>query len=606
MPPQSSSIKRKLFAIFLSVSIVPICLITYLSYDGYSKLIQRHVTATAANLLDHSMSKTIDALDEMANLTQTLAYQPYSPENLSVIDILRRHRSYTENLNDYSLLQSQRDLKFLFGNILYSYRYANGIYLFTASGNSFYYARSDHGLPPGYDPTGAQWYEQTLQHGSYVSGIEPQPFARSQKRSVLFSRLIVDPDTKQPLGVVAIDCNLGLFDSASSAILPQQSAMFMTSLSGELEYAGVNGGVDKLAPAADYRQRLAGQEQGQFWDEDGQYVTIYKTMPDYPWKLVLRVAMAELGSEYMPTRDALITIAATCVLMFGGISYVLSRRVTRPIVNLSRIMKSSKSTDVVLESKFLKGNDEIAALYYEYHAMMLENKAVIKERYENQIITLDAQMQALEAQINSHFLYNTLETMNSIADMEGVLSITVMTKALGDMFRYSIKTESERVRLRDEIAHVTNYLTIQKIRFGDRLDYRIDIDELLQEESILKLILQPLVENAIVHGLEASEERGLLLVTARMDDRSIAIRIEDNGCGMDEEALGKLRRQLEQLPRFTELGRREMGHIGIANIDARIRLYYGASVTPIGVAIDSQRGQGTTVIVHVPRIHSQA
>ncbi|QTH41941.1 sensor histidine kinase [Cohnella sp. LGH] len=595
------SIKHKLFAIFLVISLLPIFLITVVSYRGYSDLIHRQVSATAANLLDSSMNKLGDALDEIAGVSQTFAYQPYSPDNRSIIDILRRHKAYTDDLNSFELLQSHRDLKFLFESLLYTHRYMNGIYLFAAGGNSFYYARTDNDLLLGYRPEGADWYKRTLEDGIYVSDIGRKDYSMSAKPSVSFSRLIVDPTTNEPLGVVLIDCNLELFGGIDKNILPQQSAMFITSLDGRIEYDSSEG-KEGVPLSASGEELLSGKEAGQFMDDKGEWLTIFKTFPNYEWKLVLRVSMAALENQFVPVRNVLIAIAATCCIMFWAISFFLSRMVTRPIVNLSRIMKSEKSNEVLLNNKYLQGSDEIATLYNEYNAMIAENKAIIKERYQNRIIVLDSQMRALEAQINSHFLYNTLESINSIADVEGVVSITVITKALGDMFRYSIKTDSEQVRLRDELTHVLNYLTIQKMRYGDKLVFEIEIDEHLREEKILKLILQPLVENAIYHGLETKEGPGKITISGRMNDDSLEIDIRDDGSGMTEKQLEQLRRQLKVPPRFTEMGRRDKGGIGVSNIHSRIRLYYGEASQEAGIEVDSEPGRGTNVRVRVPRL----
>ncbi len=590
----------------MSISIIPIIIITMVSYRGYSDLIQKQVTTTATNLLENSMDKVGDILDEVASVSQTFVYQPYSPDNHSVIDILRRHREYTDNLNSFELLKSQRDLKFIFESILYTHNYMNGIYLFSAGGNSFYYAKANNDLKLDYQPADAEWYKQTVDNGGriYVSDVGPKAFSMSAKPSVSFSRLIVDPATNEQLGVVVIDCNLELFSVLDNNILPQQAAMFVTNLDGEIEYERSPEEYGALL-STEARSELAHEAAGQFMDERGESITIFKTFANYDWKLVLQVSMTALGDQFIPVRNILIVIALTCMVTFWVISFFLSRMVTRPIVNLSRIMKSDKSSEVLLNNKYLSGNDEIATLYMEYNAMIAENKAIIKERYQNRIIVLDSQMRALEAQINSHFLYNTLESINSIADIEGVESITIITKALGDMFRYSIKTDSELVPMQDEITHVLNYLTIQKMRYGDRLGFDIQMDERLQEERILKLILQPLVENSIYHGLEMKEGPGRIIISGRMNDRMIEIQISDDGVGMTDAQLQRVERQLKVLPQFTEMGRRDKQSIGIQNIHSRIRLYYGEMVEFAGITVESELGRGTTVRVSIPRMNQQ-
>lgn len=262
-------------------------------------------------------------------------------------------------------------------------------------------------------------------------------------------------------------------------------------------------------------------------------------------------------------------------------------------------MKKSKTSNLLVTDKYLNRKDEIGVLYHQYNQMIDEINAHIKERYQNRIIVLDSQMKALEAQINSHFLYNTLECINSIAEIEEVERIAVMSKALGDMFRYSIKTESELVTLNEELSHVRNYVSIQKIRFGDKIHVVYDIPENLLEEKILKLIIQPLVENAYYHGLENKKTKGILTIKAVLDEIHIRISISDNGAGIAQDHLEELRNLLRKPPQFTDLGHRTKQSIGLKNIQSRIQLYYGQNY---GITVESVPGQGTEVQIYIPRM----
>ena len=206
-------------------------------------------------------------------------------------------------------------------------------------------------------------------------------------------------------------------------------------------------------------------------------------------------------------------------------------------------------------------------------------------------------MKSLEAQINSHFLYNTLESINSIAELEEVESISTMALALGDMFRYSIKTQSELVTVADELKHVRDYVSIQRIRFENKFDLKLEIPEEMYSYKVLKLILQPLVENSFYHGLQYCRCGSFIKIRGWHDDRFLYLSVSDDGAGMTKEQKEELEKTLMEPARFTELGQRNKQSIGVKNIHTRIVLYYGEGY---GLHIDSEPGMGTTMTIKLP------
>jgi two-component system sensor histidine kinase YesM len=288
-----------------------------------------------------------------------------------------------------------------------------------------------------------------------------------------------------------------------------------------------------------------------------------------------------------------------CAFIIIVIAFLLSVYVTNPIIHLSNHMRSIKNQGLITTQKYKNRNDEIGILFTEHDAMVNSLNHYIKNEYQNKLITLDAQMRALEAQINSHFLFNTLESINSIAEIEEVESISIMSLALGNMFRYSIKTKSELVSLQDELKHVQDYVSIQQIRFDSSFQILYDIQEGITDTKILKLILQPLVENSLYHGLNRCSIKGTISLSAYIEDSVVIIKIQDNGKGIPEEQLSKIKDMLNKPPQFTELGHREHISIGLKNIHTRIQLYYGLDY---GLSIESIEGKGTSILIKVPRI----
>ena len=175
-----------------------------------------------------------------------------------------------------------------------------------------------------------------------------------------------------------------------------------------------------------------------------------------------------------------------------------------------------------------------------------------------------------------------------------------MTKALGDMFRYSIKTESELVLLNDEINHVKNYITIQNIRYDHSIDFELEIPSNISSCRILKLILQPIIENAILHGLEKKRMKGYVKLKAyEISQNRIIFEISDNGVGIEKDRLTEIRNFLQEEPEFKELGKRSKQSIGLKNVHSRIALYYGLEY---GLNVESEPNKGTTIKICIPKI----
>ena len=254
-----------------------------------------------------------------------------------------------------------------------------------------------------------------------------------------------------------------------------------------------------------------------------------------------------LAKELNITAVLIVIICAVCITGYIIFAYIISRYMVRPVEHLSHKMSSQSGHTLIQSTRYLNRTDEIGTLYNEYNAMVESLNAAVKQDYQDKLVLLDAQMKSLEARINSHFLFNTLEAINSIAELEDNETIATMSLALGNMFRYTLKTQSELVTVQDELGHVNDYVTIQRIRFDNRFHLDLDIPAEYLNNKVLKLILM-------------------------------------------EEAS------------FTELGHRNKQSIGLKNIHSRIELYYGKGY---GLTVTSRQNEWTNVQIRLPILKYQ-
>lgn len=245
----------------------------------------------------------------------------------------------------------------------------------------------------------------------------------------------------------------------------------------------------------------------------------------------------------------------------------------------------------------LEGNDEISELYDYLGTMILEIRRLLTEVYRERIRAeklkseqKEAEFKMLASQINPHFLYNTLETIRMRARVNGQYDIERLVKMLAKILRKNIQAGSQDVTLRTEVDLIECYLEIQKYRFGDRIQYHIEMDEELERYQVFPLLVQPIVENSIIHGLETKEGTGHIHIVIRKLEGKVSITVADDGMGMDEETIESLRMGMN-------IESRDGAHIGVGNVHRRIRLRYGEEY---GIKINSVKGAGTEVIILLP------
>lgn len=276
-------------------------------------------------------------------------------------------------------------------------------------------------------------------------------------------------------------------------------------------------------------------------------------------------------------------------IMIAAFSWSFGTRVGR----FHQQMQKAAAGEFDLVEK-LGGNDEISELYDYMGTMILEIRRLLSEVYHERLQAerlrneqRNAEYKVLASQINPHFLYNTLETIRMKARVNGQYDIERLVKMLAKILRKNIQAGQQDVTLQAETELISYYLEIQKYRFGERIQYHIRIDEDLKQYRVFPLLLQPIVENSIIHGLEIKEGIGHIDISIVHAEDKVRISIEDDGVGMGEDTLKELRKNLNQTSQTSE-------HIGVGNVHRRIRLRYGQEY---GIEINSTKNVGTAVII---------
>ena len=270
---------------------------------------------------------------------------------------------------------------------------------------------------------------------------------------------------------------------------------------------------------------------------------------------------------------------------------VISDSVSKPLQHLCELTKQVGEGDFSIRQPKSRG-DEVMALEKSFHTMVGKIEGLVKNVKQEQINLRQMELKLLQVQINPHFLYNTLDAISWMAEDGQTDEVVEMVSALSEFFRIGLSKGHDYITLKKEESHIRSYLQIQQFRYADILEYEIDIPEAIGDFMLLKLTLQPLVENALYHGIKQKRGIGKIKVTADYDEYAIFLRVEDNGIGMKEDELKALRESIES----RKLGALDKG-FGLANVHERIRLNYG---NEYGLVIHSVYQEGTCVTICLP------
>ena len=288
------------------------------------------------------------------------------------------------------------------------------------------------------------------------------------------------------------------------------------------------------------------------------------------------------------TTDSLLVAAA--VLICAANIYICARLVFRTVADLEKSVNSLREAAEKTGVNYA-GAEQASGSLTELLQFLLQREASAK------LMTKRAEINALQNQINPHFLYNTLETIRGQALCCGETQIAETTKALADIFRYSISKKGALIHLSEELANIDSYIKIQRIRFNDKFELDAQIDEDARQLLIPKLLVQPVIENALIHGLEPKSGKGRIILRAFRTEKRLEISVEDDGVGMPPERLISLGEKLSAQPapyEGTGESERHEGkmNVGLANVNERIKLIYGQDY---GVSLVSAQGAGTKV-----------
>jgi len=331
----------------------------------------------------------------------------------------------------------------------------------------------------------------------------------------------------------------------------------------------------------------------------GNQYTFYEKIFERNLTLLHIVPAKFFERDCFPVVNFILFSSILCVIMYLIIILRFKNRIYNPIVNVEKIIHGIVEGDTDLGIGGVKEDSFLYPLYTDLKIMMDRLKDLIFREYNANIMKKQAELDALQSQINPHFLYNTLESIRGQAITHGMDDIEIMTNALSELFRYSISNKGNLVSLEEELKNVDNYLMIQQYRFNNKFIVVNKVEADTLSYRIPRLLIQPIVENAIYHGLETKIGKGTVTIKAYRTAKRLVVNIQDDGLGISYDKLVEINEIL--VKGQADIKTKDLGlRIGLINVNERIKLNFGDEY---GLRVYSAKGVGTTVEIILPLIN---
>ncbi|MFD1177510.1 sensor histidine kinase [Paenibacillus puldeungensis] len=580
-----NSLRNQMLFGFLLVMLVILFVVGILTFDSVSKLLknnaEKHIQQTAVQ----ANGRLEAVLNQIDSLTTQVATHPYV-QQLLLNQQAGKQATFSER---QALITSVKVVQ----------TYANGVNYVDLynSNNNRLFPLDDRSLESKVSP---EWIARALQNkGKLVwVGIDPaNPNAVLAIRSI---SLIDHWFTPGGYLVISLDRKVFKISGSLSEEDGSNETMLVVGRNNTL-IAANDARFDARFTPSDIKPLVEAKDPTVTID-DKRYMLVKQTSEVTGWTLLILTPMSAITSGISVLRTAILFSAGIGGGLFFMLSFGLSTIITRPIFRLIKTMRRARLGGLKPITE-VTSTIEINELNHSYNQMVEHMNDLIKLVYEKEILQNRTELKALQAQINPHFLFNTLEALYWSLQEKDESELAEFVVVMSDLFRYTITgpNKDEWVTLRDELEHIERYLLIMKVRFGDRISWQIDAPPEYSTIRLPKLLVQPLVENAILHGFEGKIGPGSVAVRVAPseDHQYLHITVEDDGKGMDEETLQKLMTALKtggKNPVAKGSG------IGIVNVQQRVKLYFGSTEDEDGpgINIHSSEGAGTSIRLTIP------
>lgn len=563
------SIKSLMIIYFTTIIVIGMLFTGISLYEKFNSASEAYANRAVDQLLTQVKYSLDTYTRNMMNVSNTLYYKIIKKQNIS-------NNNFTSEMG--VVQTTNNDIA--------------GLVIFKKNGELV--ANSNYiSLKEGVDVTQQKWFKDPLfkpENIHFSSPHKQELFEEHDQWVISLSRAIsLNEDGRMIQGILLVDMNMKGIENICGAISKDDAgSIYILSPNGDMIYGN-------KAEISTYGDNFSTREDGNYTrtiDKERVLITV-KTAGYTGWKII---SVSRLDKILFTSSDLnrflVIVLGIGIALSIIG-TLVISSRLSSPLYKLQ------KSMQLVEEGRFDIQIDEsgeyiVSQLSKSFNAMVSRIKELMEEIVVEQDDKRKKELEALQSQINPHFLYNTLDSIIWLAESDKTEEAIMMITALSRFFRIGISSGRNIITVREELEHAKNYLSIQKIRYKNKFEYYITADEDTLNAKTIKLILQPLIENSLYHGIEYILHKGEITINVKAASGELIYEIKDNGVGMSQETLERLFSQ-EQTIKTKGSG------VGVKNVNERIKLYYGKGY---GMKVESKLEEGTTIYITIPLIYT--
>jgi len=586
---------NKIFLLLLLATSIPTIILTTMSHESARRLFETDFIEYKKTLNNQIANSIDENLQTMQKQSEALAY--------NILDI-QKLLSYEPASIDEGYFEAANRVNYYLTSILSNNERFDGIGLFALNGSVATYVNSEGFTPKENSKIPDSVVQDSLNNngGPVIAMMDLNQMMNSSIRNHknnnvigVLRTLIEYKLENKPIGISLFTQELSKFgEIVTHGKITAEDMVIILSDNDKVVFS-TQEPPDSLPQLLEQagQERTGTTNQISFNWKD-QYI-IYNDSSIFNFKVITSVHRNVIEQKLSVVKRINLLLMAVLVASTIILSILLSNLITSPLVRLKKSFVQFQRGNFAVKVE-ARGEDEFAAIATGFNTMAENVQNLIKEKYEIELARRQSELESLQSKINPHFLYNTLSSIKAVIRDEDAVLARQIVQHLSDLFRYSLSRGRFVVTLAEELDHVSKYLTLQKLRFGEQFQVTFDIDEDLLTLNILRLTLQPIIENAILHGLEDKPGKRFVQICVQAYENELWIYVEDNGKGMDKRQTDEMNARLSDNLR-TKLDSPARNQVGIYNVNSRIKLYYG---NEYGISILSAPDEGTIVKIILP------
>jgi two-component system, sensor histidine kinase YesM len=559
------SIKRKIILLAMLSTLIPLLIVGTFSYFYMNKVIENKISETTTNLLSLIDWNINTFVNDIQSNGEILYASNDSQDFLKQKDLTKEAYVTQGETRDLLITISSNNP---YINAVYLGNEHNE-YLQLSQGQSVYYGNIYEYIK------GKDWFKEIMKKDLYGTWFHDDVTFIESSNLLTYGRPIKDLQTLDVIGMLLFSIDKAVFKDMFKDI--EQDGEIIILDKGKMIYSNSEDQV-KSSKVVERINALEGKKSEMVTMNDEKYIVNLDVNKITNWKIVSIIPYKSIVKEFDFLRKVSVLLLIITLLIATFSALLISNKITKQLSLLRDVIKNMRKREK-LDNISFDPEDEVGKIGHQFILLYNRNNELMVELYESQIKEKEAELRTLQSHINPHFLYNTLNSIFWMAEKAKMKPIAKMAIHLANIFKLTLNDGEYITSVKNEIDQVKSYLDIQNIRYDNRIHYQINVDEDLYDERMIKLLLQPLVENAVYHGLEMKPGIWDIIINGKQEEHSLVFEVSDNGVGFDPDKVLK-----------------EKTGYAIRNINDRIRLQYGPGY---GLTIHSQEGKGTTVSLRI-------